>query len=129
MASDTYQFAAGFNNAVGLQDLIVQPTSPCPGVLYAQILDAVSGNQAFNSPYTEIRYTPRLPPSYYNSQNTQFGFNRATGVITVKGTFRIRINENAFANFNGIIKYPRNVTRVLAGWEGIMYKIVKLVAL
>lgn len=129
MASNTYQFAANWNNAGSLQNIPTQPTAPCPGILYAQVVDTISGMCIFNASYSELNYETRLPYTLFTANNAFFGFAPLSGITSVKGTFRIRIDDNTFANFNGVIKYPRNRKRVLASWAQIVYEIVNLVAI
>lgn len=127
MAVDKYQWYAGWNNSSSLATLSIQPTAPCPGILYSVVTFAGPGYKYLDGKSGELRYTSGLSPTDFNTLVTAFSLDPDSGTAYVKGTLRYRKNDDTYANYNVILYYPTNgqqIQRGLGRWQGCVFPFV-----
>ncbi len=125
----SYAFAPGFNNAGALAVLNPQPTSP--GLLYAKWSPGIGGKIATDGLYTEWRYLG-LPVTVFETLRTTFGFNEATGILSVEATVSTRVSATTYTTFNCVVSYPKNeekMKRQPNRWSDIVFTLSKLRAI
>jgi hypothetical protein len=127
LAVDKYQFVAGYNNSGSLATLTIQPTAPCPGVIYGVETFAGPGFKYLDNPGGALNYKPGISPDDFNTIAEDLSFDEDNGIFSLEGTLRYRKNDNSFANFNVIIQYPTNgkeLQRGLGRWQGCSFPFV-----
>lgn len=124
---DKYQWVEGFNNANTLMTLTIQPTAPCPGIIYGVETFAGPGYKYLDNPGGALNYKPGISPVDFNTIVDDLGFDEDNGIFSLEGTLRYRKNANAFANYNVILHYPTNgkeLQRGLGQWKGCSFTFV-----
>jgi hypothetical protein len=126
MALDKYMFVAGYNNSGSLAVLTLQPTAPCPGIVYGVETYAGSGRLYKDNPAGALNYKPGISPDDYNTVVDDLGLDEDSGIFSIEGTLRYRVNDNSFKNLNVLISYPptRDVQRLLGRWAGVSFPFV-----